>query len=38
MGNIGVILMVIALVTVVLAVAFAALYALNKDVDQAPNP
>ena len=38
MGNIGVILMVIAVVTVVLALTCAAVYALNKDVDEAPNP
>jgi hypothetical protein len=34
MGNIGVILMVIAVVASVLAVVFAGLYFLNKDVDQ----
>jgi hypothetical protein len=35
MGNLGVIAMVIALVAVVLAIAYAGLYVLNKDVDQA---
>jgi hypothetical protein len=34
MGNIGVILMVIAVVAGVLALAFAGLYFLNRDVDQ----
>jgi hypothetical protein len=34
MANIGVILMVIAVVAGVLAVAYVALYCLDKDVDQ----